>query len=68
MVSGETVWEIAEGVSIVRFWRQEAADRASFVPFWRPSESRFGTHFDFSNSFGRRILRSSHGPGPLSVR
>jgi hypothetical protein len=58
-VRGDTVWKIAEGVSPLRFWRQEAADRASFVPSWQPSESRFGTQSDFPNSFGREILRVS---------
>ncbi len=47
----ETVWKIAERFSTVRLWRQGAADRGSFAPSWRPSESRFATRSDFPNSF-----------------
>jgi hypothetical protein len=55
----ETVWKIAEGFSTVRLWRQEVADRTSFIPSWRPSESRLATQSDFPNSFEKGILGSS---------
>jgi hypothetical protein len=57
-VRGETVWKIAEGVWRALLRRQKSADRDSFDPFWALSEPRFGTHSEFPNSFGRRILGS----------
>ena len=53
----ETVWKRAEGFSTERFRRQEVANRGSFVPSWRPSESRFGVRFAFSNSFSETVWK-----------
>src|SRR5215208_1835409 len=61
-VPGETVWKIAEGVSPRLSGSKRRPNRDSFDPSWLLSEPRFGTYPEFPNSFGRRILGSSH-PG-----
>jgi hypothetical protein len=58
-VRGETVWKIAEGVSRALLRQQKSPDRDSFDPSWPLSEPPFVTHSEFSNSFGRGVLRSS---------
>jgi hypothetical protein len=47
----ETVWKIAEGVSKALLRQQKSADRDSLDPSWPLSESPFGTHSEFPNSF-----------------
>jgi hypothetical protein len=59
-IRGETVWKIAEGVSRALLRGQEWADRDSFDTSWPLSGPPFRTRSEFPNSFGRRILRSSH--------
>jgi hypothetical protein len=63
-VRGETVWKIAVRPLEGALLAPGGADRLLFAPSWRPYSSRFGTHSEFPNSFGRLILRSSHSPGP----
>src|SRR5215212_3698733 len=59
-VRGETVWKIAEGISLRLSGDKRRPNRDSFDPCWSLSEPPFGTYPEFPNSFGREILRSSN--------
>src|SRR5919107_6080607 len=57
-VRGETVWKIAGRPLEGALLAPGGANRLLFAPSWRPYSPRFGTHSEFPNSFGRKILRS----------
>src|SRR5215211_1320532 len=59
---GETVWKIAGRPLEGALLAPGGANRLLFAPSWRPYSPRFGTHSEFPNSFGIRILRSSALP------
>ncbi len=59
----ETAWEIAKDFSTAQLWRKKATDRASFVPFWRPSKPLLGTHSDFPNGFFTHSGEQGRGEG-----